>query len=128
MAFSIRLLTILRPSTSSPESSSSRIAICGLRATSCKVSILFFSPPDISELTPRAISIFSSPRRSASCEISSLMLEISDDDSFSRSSSVTPSISTGYCMAKKRPNCARCHVGLLVMSSPLSVMLPWVIS
>ena len=40
----------------------------------------------------------------------------------------TPGTSIGYCIARKRPACARCHVGSASRSTPSSVTLPPVTS
>ena len=107
------------------------MAIPGLRTESCIVSLRFFSPPLISTLSGRSSNFESSPILAASA--SSNGMAATAESSLATldantSATRTPGTSIGYCIAKKRPAWARCHVSIVKMSWPSSMTDPPVTS
>jgi hypothetical protein len=123
--------TIRSASTSRPESVSSRIATLGLSSSIWRISWRFFSPPEKPSLTLRSAkagsicssamadltsftqvrSLGASPRTAVAEVRRKLEME-------------TPGISTGYCMARKRPARARSSTVIARTSSPSRVTVP----
>mmetsp|Transcript_15338 Transcript_15338/g.33295 ORF Transcript_15338/g.33295 Transcript_15338/m.33295 type:complete len:213 (+) Transcript_15338:190-828(+) len=119
---------------SRPESVSSRIASCGWRRASCRISLRFFSPPEKPALTSRE-------RKSGDISTVASFSESTPKNSRGSYSSrpwawrrlltarrrksvlVTPGISTGYWKARKTPCCARSW-GSRSKRSPASYVTP----
>src|SRR6478752_10441103 len=118
-------------STSRPESVSSRTAIFGLSSSIWRISWRFFSPPLKPSLTLRSAKAGSI----CSCAIASLT-SLTQSRSFGASPRVavaavrrkletdTPGISTGYCIARKRPARARSSTVMASTSTPSRVTVP----
>src|SRR6478752_779976 len=118
-------------STSRPESVSSSTAIFGLSSSSWRISWRFFSPPEKPSLTLRSANAGSI----CSCAIASLT-SLTQSRSFGASPRVavaavrrkleteTPGISTGYCIARKRPARARSSTVMASTSTPSRVTVP----
>src|SRR3954447_10114100 len=128
--------TVRSASMSRPESVSSRTATSGASIAIWRISARFFSPPEKPSLTWRLVNARSTsssstawPRRlpnSRTLMGSSLRpVLIAMRRKFAID---TPGIDTGYWNARNRPACARSSGSASVMSSPLKVMVPSVIS
>src|SRR6218665_2753918 len=123
--------TIFSASTSSPESVSSSTANLGPSSSSCRISLRFFSPPENPSLMLRSANAASIRRRAidsrtslihvrtdgASPEIAVFAVEI-------KLVTVTPGISTGYCIARKIPARARSSTDITSTLSPSSRISP----
>ena len=123
--------TIRSASTSRPESVSSRIAIFGLRSSSCIISWRFFSPPEKPSFTFRvakagsilraSIASFTSPTHvrsfgaSPRSAVAAVRRKLDTD---------TPGTSTGYCIARNNPAFARSSTVMSRTSAPSRVTVP----
>src|SRR4051795_12289463 len=127
--------TVRRASMSSPESVSSSTATCGSSIAIWRISARFFSPPENPSLSGREVNDRSTSSRSAACWSFSpnSLTRIGSSRpvlmAMRRKFAIeTPGIATGYWKAKKRPAWARSSGSAAVMSSPLKVIVPSVIS
>ncbi|ANF30833.1 hypothetical protein A0130_03275 [Leifsonia xyli] len=123
--------TIFSASTSRPESVSSSTANFGVRSSSWRISLRFFSPPEKPSLTLRSANELS--MRSAFIDSRTSFTQVRMDGAWPSIAVfavrrklvlVTPGISTGYCMARKRPARARSSTVIARTSSPSSVIVP----
>ena len=128
----IRRDTVVRASTSRPESISSSTAYFGLSAPIIRASFRFFSPPERSTLTGRARNRSSKPMRVASATRTSLTPSVlrpaARADSVTTDSKLTPGTSVGCWRARNSPARARSHVGRPRRSTPSRVTDPSVTS
>src|SRR3954454_2469594 len=127
--------TVRSASMSRPESVSSSTATCGSSIAIWRISARFFSPPEKPSLSGREVNERSTSSRSAACWSFSpnSLTRIGSSRpvlmAMRRKLAIeTPGIATGYWKAKKRPAWARSSGSAAVMSSPLKVIVPSVIS
>ena len=106
--------TSFSESMSRPESVSSRIAICGSRTASWRISLRFFSPPENPWFTYRCTIASSMPRRSIWAFMclrnASALICVPLIDWYAvrrKFTTDTPGTSVGYCIARNSPRCAR---------------------
>src|SRR3954471_2777773 len=127
--------TVRSASMSRPESVSSSTATCGSSIAIWRISARFFSPPENPSLSGREVNERSTSSRSAACWSFSpnSLTRIGSSRpvlmAMRRKLAIeTPGIATGYWKARKRPAWARSSGSASVMSSPLKVIVPSVIS
>src|SRR3954454_4531170 len=128
--------TVRSASMSRPESVSSRTATSGASIAIWRISARFFSPPEKPSLTWRLVNARSTSSSSTACDsllpnsrtlIGSSLRRVLI--AMRRKFAIdTPGMETGYWKARNRPACARSSGSPSVMSSPLNVMVPSVIS
>src|SRR3954452_1670130 len=135
-SFATPSATVRSASMSSPESVSSSTATCGSSIAIWRISARFFSPPEKPSLSGREVKERSTSSRSAACwsfcpnsltRIGSSLRPVLI--AMRRKFAIdTPGMATGYWKARNRPAWARSSGSAAVMSSPLNVIVPSVIS
>src|SRR3954453_23912323 len=128
--------TVRSASMSRPESVSSSTATSGSSIAIWRISARFFSPPENPSLRWREVKARSTSSRSTACcrRVRNSLTLIGSSlrpvlIAMRRKFAIeTPGIETGYWKARKRPACARSSGSASVMSSPLNVIDPSVIS
>ena len=123
--------TMRKASTSKPESVSSKIANFGLSSSSWRTSARFFSPPENPSFTERVANLGSIRRffiaalrslvhwRIAGASPSIAVLAVRK-----KLVIATPGTSTGYCIARNKPACARSSGVIGKISTPSSRTSP----